>query len=93
MARKLTLKRPRILTGFMLLFEATVGDVSQVLSNGAVLEFSISQAEQTLTLTPMNNPNVKAPAPLTIPAGENDYTVCLTFKSIDGRAQWFLELE
>lgn len=93
MNRKLTLRRPRILTGFMLLFEAAVGETTQVLANGSVLEFDITDGEQVLTLTAMNNPNVKAPAPLTLPAGEADCTVSLTFKSIHGRAQWFWELE
>ena len=93
MARKLILKREHILTGFMLLFEAAVGGTSQVLANGSVLEFDITGEEQLLTLTTMNSPNVKAPAPLPIPAGEADCTVVLTFKSIQGRAQWFLELQ
>lgn len=93
MTRKLILRRPRILAGFMLLFEASVGEGTQVLANGSVLEFPLTEGEHTLTLTTMNNPNVKAPDPLTIPAGEQDCAAILVCRSVNGAAQWTLEME
>lgn len=91
MSRKLTLTRDRILAGFMLLFEATVGETTHVLTNGVTVQFPLDERVQTLNVSIMNNPKLTSPAPLTIPAGDQDCAVFLTCRNVNGAAQWVLE--
>ena len=93
MPRTLTLTRPAILAGFMLLFECSVGEGAQVLPNGASRTFPLTEGEHTLTVKLMNNPKIPDPEPVAIPAGTEDLRATLVCKNVNGLPRWFVELD
>ncbi len=93
MTRTVTVTRPRILMGFMLNFILRLEGEQRLLTNGAVVRFTVSPEEHILEMLAENNPNVTDLAPVTIPAGEGDVEVRLCVVNDRGRPRWYLELQ